>query len=900
MTHRRLSIAVVLITALVTVVTAILGSAAALVYRHEAREQYELLQRELSSTADQLAVALTLPMWNIDNAQLRSIVDNGMSNRDTYAIEAASTDQQYVMVRDAQWRPVEAKTVPAIDGLLTEERNVQHDGETIGQMRIHASPRFVAQGLDEWRNSALLLIAALDIGLVLILAGMLWWFMLRPVKALERYAGAVEAGGRVVAPERVLFFGELEGLRNSITRMIDMLNSRYHALRNSEERLKLATQSASIGVWDWNVVTGDLALDDELQRIYGMRPGEFSGRVDKWFELLEPTAARKLWAEVQHTFDTGAPFDTEFEFPRPDGDIRILSCGGTVTRDAAGRPVRMVGANFDITNQRKAERALSKLNAELEQRVEERTGQLAAAIDEISRARDQAESATRAKSEFLANMSHEIRTPMNAVMGMTELALRGELAPKQRDYLTKSKLAAESLLGVLNDILDFSKIEAGKLDMESTPFALKDVVQAVVSMVGLRAQERGLRLLLSVDPQIPGALTGDPLRLEQVLINLCTNAIKFTERGTVTLSVASTTPQPGAGPAVLRFEVADTGIGMTPEQLNGLFQPFNQLDASTTRKYGGTGLGLAICKRLVELMGGDIGATSELGRGSTFHFTAAFDVATDAAVEDHAKRRGAVDSAHYPALSGRRVLLVEDNELNQIVASDLLREACGMQVTVAPSGPQALALVASTAFDIILMDVQMPDMDGYEVTRRLRSDPAHAGLPIIAMTAHALAKDREKCTAAGMNDFVPKPFDPQELFGILNKWLLDPSVSGESVRPDSAPSAGVSVEAGLKSCMGKADLYEKIVRRYLTTRVQMPNEIRAALRANDRETAARIAHSLISTAGIIGAMGMSNTARELQRAIEANDSHSTTDLLAQIESMHAAACADLEDYLARL
>ena len=900
MTRRRLSFAVVLIAVLVAVVTVVLGSFATLAYRHEAREHYERLQGDLASAADQMAVALALPMWNIDNAQLRSIVGSGMNDQDMYAIEAKANDQHYLLVRDAQWRAVEGKAVPAAEDLVVQERTVQHNGETIGQVRLYASPRFVVQDLEGWRNSALLFIVALDIGLVLSLAAMLWWFMLRPIKALEHYAAAVEAGGSPAAPERVLFFGELESLRDSISQMIEMLNSRYHALRDSEERLKLATQSASIGVWDWNVVTGDLSLDDELQRIYGMEPGEFSGRVDKWFELLEPEAAQKLWAEVQQTFDTHQPFDTEFEFPRPDGDVRILACGGTVTRDASGRPVRMVGANFDITEMRKAERALSQLNAELEQRVEERTGQLMTAIDEVSRARDLAESATRAKSEFLANMSHEIRTPMNAVMGMTELALRGDLAPKQRDYLTKAKSAAESLLGVLNDILDFSKIEAGKLDMEHRAFALKDVLQQVVNLVGLRAQERGLRLQFSVDAQTPARLVGDPLRLEQVLVNLCTNAVKFTEQGAVRLTVEPVTPPPDTGSTVLRFSVQDSGIGMTPEQLAGLFQPFNQLDSSTTRKYGGTGLGLAICKRLVELMGGQISATSEPGRGSTFHFTAAFGMAEASAAEAPAELRRADDSASFAALRGRHVLLVEDNELNQIVASELLRDACGMQVTVAASGPQALTLLAGTAFDIVLMDVQMPDMDGYEVTRRLRSDPAHAGLPIIAMTAHALARDREKCTTAGMNDFVPKPFDPQELFGVLNKWLQGPSTPVDVAPRDSEPAVGVSVEAGLKSCLGKADLYEKIVRRYLTTRTQMPEEIRAALQADDRATAARIAHSLISTAGIIGAMAMSATARDLQRAIEADDAPRTAHLLGQIALQHTAACADLEAYLSRL
>ncbi|HSV71050.1 MAG TPA: response regulator [Methylibium sp.] len=899
MTHRRLSIAVVLITVLLAVITLLLGAFALVVYRHEDSAQRVQLAATLATNADQLAEALALPMWNLDETHIRGIVDSAMSVREIVSIEATTADQRLLLRRNGDWQVIEADAAPSDAGLLREERRVQHAGETIGQVRVFASPRFVEHALAEWRGSALLFILLLDGVLVLSLAALLWWLMLRPVGALERYAAAVTAGQTPATPRQALFFGELGALRDSIGRMVAMLDGRYQALRDSEERLKLATRSASIGVWDWDVAKDELVWDDQVRRIYGFPEDRLGGSIADWFDRLVPQERAGAREVVEAALRGDRPFDTEFRIERADGTVRVVRGAATVTRQQGGRTTRMVGVNLDVTEQRRAEHEIRQLNADLERRVEERTAQLTAAIDEVVRARDQAESATRAKSEFLANMSHEIRTPMNAVLGMTELALRGELSPKQRGYLTKGRSAAESLLGILNDILDFSKIEAGKLELEHRPFRLDDALRKVSAVVGLSAQDKGLPLRFDVGAAVPTQLVGDSLRLEQVLVNLCSNAIKFTEHGEVVLAVAPA----GAGDAdarvVLRFTVRDTGIGMSAAQLAGLFQPFNQLDASTTRKYGGTGLGLAICRRLVEMMGGEIGATSAPAAGSEFHFTASFGAGAAQADDGASDPRAGDDATLLHRLRGRRVLLVEDNELNQIVAGELLSDVCGMRVTVAGTGREALAQLEAAAFDVILMDVQMPEMDGYEVARRVRCRPAFAALPIIAMTAHAMATDRERCLAAGMNDFLSKPFDPQDLFAVLGRWLQAGTAAGEPGRGAGDEAGVLSFELGLRRCMGKAALYEKIVRRYLTSRIQTPGQIQAALDAGARPEAARIAHSLISTAGTLGAMGLSDTARAVQVAIDGDDAAGLPALMAVLATEHVAVCAALEGYLAR-
>jgi signal transduction histidine kinase/CheY-like chemotaxis protein/purine-cytosine permease-like protein len=650
-------------------------------------------------------------------------------------------------------------------------------------------------------------------------------------------------------------------------------------------------------------------------------------------------------------------------------------------------------------------------------------------IDEIERrkalesslaeARDEALQAERTKSEFLANMSHEIRTPMNAIIGLSHLALATPLAPRQHDYLSKIDQAGRHLLGIINDILDFSKIEAGKLAVETIAFDLDEVMENVANVVAEKAASKGLELICEVRPGVPRRLLGDPLRLGQVLINFTTNAVKFTTRGEVHLTIeAEADNEHGVR---LRFEVRDTGIGLTESQLANLFQSFQQADTSTTRRFGGTGLGLAISKRLAELMGGEVGVRSTPGAGSTFWFTAqlarapaqrpvlqldgelrgarvlvvddndnaatvlremllamGFKVqvagsghaalemarraqargdgfqfvlldwqmpgldgletarelqglglspaprmlmvtafgreelarnAADIGVEEvlvkpvsasvlfehllkpvgqgpvqmHSLARARDEvPPELAGLRGARVLLVEDNALNQQVASEILHGA-GFHVDVAENGEVALVLARQQSYDLVLMDMQMPVMDGVTATRLLRADPRWAALPIVAMTANAMAADRERCLEAGMNDHVGKPFEPAELWRAIVRWIQPrPGLGQVAALPPALAAApadasasvlpqvpGLDTAIGMRHVAGRIPLYLNLLRRFVSDQSSALERFEDALSRGAHEEAERIVHTLKGTAGTIGASALQQHADALEKATRA-------------------------------
>jgi len=376
------------------------------------------------------------------------------------------------------------------------------------------------------------------------------------------------------------------------------------------------------------------------------------------------------------------------------------------------------------------------------------------------------------KDRFFAHMSHEIRTPMNGVIGLSYLALRCDTTPEVSEYLEKIKQSGEFLLSIINDILDFSKIEAGELRIEKIDFELREILEKLSNILAFQASDKGLIFKVNAASSIPKYLKGDPVRLQQVLLNLTSNAVKFTERGDVRVEIQLGQQLDSA--MELQFAVHDTGIGMNPEQMSRLFHSFSQVDKSMARKYGGTGLGLAISKELVRMMGGEISVESEQNKGSTFSFTLPFELG-ESPVQMNSK------SGTYPVLEGLRVLLAEDNRINQLVAKEILL-SIGAEVVIAGNGQEAVDAVEKNLFDIVLMDIQMPEVDGYEATRRIRKQLSPTELPIVAMTAHAMKEDKEKSLSAGMNDHILKPIDIKKLHRMLLQVQLgsiDPTANDD-------------------------------------------------------------------------------------------------------------------------
>ena len=715
---------------------------------------------------------------------------------------------------------------------------------------------------------------------------------------------------------------------------------------------------------------------------------------NEWFSRLieaDPELAKETAERYQGALDGRYPnYDATYAYKRPaDGRVVMLHASGSLVRGEDGKPRFMYGVYQDVTGFKQLEK-------------------------ELLVAKEKAEGATEMKSMFLANMSHEIRTPMNAIIGLSHLALKTPLNPKQRDYVSKVHNAGTSLLSIINDILDFSKIEAGKLDIEETEFGLDEVISSVVTLTAQKAHDKGLEFLADVSRSIPENLLGDPLRLGQVLTNLINNSVKFTERGEIRLKI-ELVEQTGDR-VQLKFSVRDTGIGMTKEQAMKLFQPFTQADMSTTRKHGGTGLGLTISRKLVELMGGRIWLESEPGAGTTFFFTARLGVGAQKGsgkvvperladlrvliVDDNAAAReilqeallslaervdavasaaaaiaalktqnpaepydlvfmdwrmpgmdglqasrliksdetlvkqpaivlvtafgreevreeaerlnldgflvkpvtksmivdtlvnvfaaasdgtvltAATGAATDTRLHGARVLLTEDNEINQQIAVELL-EGAGASVHVANNGREAVEFLFNgpqpPPVDVVLMDLQMPEMDGHQATMKIRSDPRFADLPVLAMTAHATLEERQRCLAEGMNDHISKPIDPVLLFDTVARYYRRGRDSAETDVPAStkpkpldAPDelpvcAGLDTQDGLTRLAGNRKLYLKLLRQFTEQQGTVPAQIGAALAQGDPNLAERLAHTLKGVAGNLGAKPVQTAADELER-----------------------------------
>jgi PAS domain S-box-containing protein len=514
------------------------------------------------------------------------------------------------------------------------------------------------------------------------------------------------------------------------------------------DRLTLAARAGGVGIWDYDVPNNHLVWDKQMFHLYGITQSQFSGAYEAWQAGLHPEDRPRCNADIQLAITGEKEFDTEFRVVWPDGSFRYIRALALVQRDATGQALRMIGTNWDITALKQTE-------------------------EELLKTKELAEQANEAKTLFLANMSHEIRTPMNGVIGMTELLLETRLDDEQRLHIEALQSSGEILLSLINDILDFSKIEAGKLDLEIIDFDLVTMLGGFTALLAPLAAKKGLEFNCVIAPDVPPGISGDPGRLRQVLLNLASNAIKFTPHGSVTVkvSLASAT----ATAIVLRFAVRDTGIGIPADKQARLFKKFTQMDASTARHYGGTGLGLAISKQLVHLMDGEVGVTSAVGQGSEFWFTACFAPALrpTPAPTSQTPPPPPGNRQHWRSL---RILLAEDNLINQKVALGFLKNF-ELRADVVVNGTEAIQALATTPYDLVLMDMQMPEMDGLEATRLIRSPHSVAlnpRIPIIAMTANVIQGDEQVCLAAGMNDYLPKPLTPRSVLSALEKWLPQP------------------------------------------------------------------------------------------------------------------------------
>jgi hypothetical protein len=491
---------------------------------------------------------------------------------------------------------------------------------------------------------------------------------------------------------------------------------------------------------------------------------EMVGKHDR--EIFPAAMAQVYEEEERQVFAEGRPLLGKTDpYMNEGGQTGYVQTNKWPLFDSDGKVIGIFGISRDITESKRNEAELEGYRHHLEELVASRTAELATA-------KEAAEAASRAKSTFLANMSHELRTPMNAILGMTDLALRRAEDPKIKDQLGKVTQASIHLLKVINDILDISKIEADQLALETVNFKFGEVLESHISLLRHKLDEKQLSLHLDLDPEIPRlTLRGDPLRLGQVLLNLTGNAVKFTERGSITLRARML--EASEESVLLRIEVIDTGIGIASENQPRLFTAFEQADGSMTRKYGGTGLGLAISKRLVEMMGGEIGVISAAGAGSTFWFTLRLGKSSDAHLSPPMDGKTDAEMRLRRDHTGARVLLAEDEIINQEVSRGLLEDA-GLVVDLAGDGQQAVKMAQQHRYALILMDIQMPHMNGFDATRAIRALPGYARTPILAMTANAYKEDRQSCLDAGMNEHIGKPVLPVVLYESLLKWLAQP------------------------------------------------------------------------------------------------------------------------------
>jgi len=653
-------------------------------------------------------------------------------------------------------------------------------------------------------------------------------------------------------------------------------------LKQTADRLTLATRAGGVGIWENDLVNRILTWDEQMFRLYGITRDQFGGAYETWLAGLHPEDRQQMNEKNEAAIRGEKEFDGDFRVVWPDGSVHHIRALAQVRRDPAGKATHIVGTNWDITDQKHAATELLKTNRRLE-----------SATARAKAMAVKADAANRAKSSFLANMSHEIRTPMNGVIGMNQLLLETSLTPEQRRYVEVAQSSGRALLALIDDILDLSKIEAGKVELEIRCLGLRAAVDEVVELLRERASAKNLRIESWVSSKIPKCLLGDVYRFRQVLTNLCANAIKFTDRGIVTVQVELDSlhnrqtskdevreVQVHEDRVRVRFTITDTGIGIAPDKIPALFAPFVQADASTTRRFGGTGLGLAISRQLVEMMGGTIGVESREGQGSTFWFTAIFHLSPPCGKESDSECQPSLRApfaSHRYIGSGHRILVAEDNPTNREVILAQLKKL-GYRAIAAPNGAEALKTFERETFDLVLMDCQMPQMDGFETTRQIRNS-LHSNIPIIALTASAMLPDKKRCLAAGMNDYLAKPVEFALLAEKLSLWLNvspdpgpDPS-SRPSPAPPSSPQAPdveplkspFDEQSLLRRLLDDRQLAAAILQGFIHDAPSQFDQLRYCIRKQDAPGIMMLAHTMKGSAATVGA----DTLHDIVLAIEA-------------------------------
>ncbi|MEO5342627.1 MAG: ATP-binding protein [Gammaproteobacteria bacterium SHHR-1] len=643
-----------------------------------------------------------------------------------------------------------------------------------------------------------------------------------------------------------------------------------HEVELATQRLNQAQQIAQLGNWVVEHDTDELWWSDEVYHIFNQMPGQFRPSLEAFWQMIHPQDRNLLQQTYTHAILAHEDFALEHRLLLEDDQIKWVQLRGHSLYAENGRPLSTHGTLQDISETKRLQRQMED-------------------------AWTRAEAANQAKSEFLANMSHEIRTPMNGVIGMTNLLLDEPLSPSQREQAETIKTSAESLLVIINDILDFSKIESGKLNLESVNFDLPRLLHDIAALMRVSTEDKGLLLQLDLADDLPQWCRGDMGRIRQILVNLLNNAIKFTESGSIRLSCRRL--QPDSDPHWLHFSVQDSGIGMSREQQEGLFQRFSQADSSTTRKYGGTGLGLAISKQLTELMGGQMAVESQPGQGSTFSFSLPLG-----AGQAQAKDSGPNLRTGFSA----RVLVVDDVSTNQLVARGLL-ERMGLEVDCANNGAEALQRLSEDDYDLVFMDAQMPVMDGYQAARRIR-DPAspvrNHQIALIAMTANAMEGAREACLEAGMDDYISKPVQPDQLQAMLQRHLVEAQqtrVADTSELPAPPPAPLFDYHQCLQQMMmGDAEIMTQVLKDLQQGLPQMQQQLQQAVTAQDAQAIGRLAHKIKGAASNLGASHFCALAQRLELAGKAERLEDTAGLMAQLEPLQQRLQGDIERAIEQL